>query len=455
MIKKILLIILLFTLTGCANTADLGASSDVSATALASKYNLATEIKSKYQLDGTALKMVAKNDPKDMVRVTVGNEPTGLGAETEFEPAVKISRWDEVSLKIKPKDLDKVAKKDKKVKLEDGKIKFETPKQDFELYDLPASEDLPEGGYEFEWILKEKPTTNVVEFSIETEGLDFFYQPPLNIEMASSACSETDCGDSHRPENVVGSYAIYTSEQKINWTGGKEYKVGKLGHIYRPKILDSAGHWVWGELNIDIENKKLTVTIPQDFLDKAVYPIRHAAGLTIGITTIGGSTVNGLEPYYLVNKRQQATATGAMSKIQAAVWDTGANSYIKVWLYNDSSGSPGSLLANSYPGALFISRTTKPTQDSEWTSSTSVSGSIVNGNYYWSAYHLGDSTVNVAFDSGSNGDSKYRESAYANSPVDPAGAMESYTDRFSIYATYTASGGTTTPSPPQQIIIFD
>jgi uncharacterized protein YceK len=144
--KKLLLLLLIFVLSGCSKI-NLGASSNISATALSSKYNSAKEIKAKYAIDGVALKATPKADPKDTIRVTIGDDSNLLGADKEFIPSVKISRWDEVSMKLTPKGLDKIANRDKKVSFEGNKIKFETPKQNFELYDLPISEDLSEGGF--------------------------------------------------------------------------------------------------------------------------------------------------------------------------------------------------------------------------------------------------------------------------------------------------------------------
>jgi hypothetical protein len=137
-------------------------------------------------------------------------------------------------------------------------------------------------GYEFEVILKEKPTTNKIEFTLNTKGLDFFYQPELTQQ-------EKDIGD-FRPESIVGSYAVYTSENKINYEGGKEYKCGKVGHIFRPKIIDNIGSCTWGILNINKEAGILSVEIPQDFLDSAIYPIKHASGLLFGYDTSGAAS---------------------------------------------------------------------------------------------------------------------------------------------------------------------
>lgn len=131
--------------------------------------------------------------------------------------------------------------------------------------------------FEFEVILKKKPATNIIQFNIETNNLKFYYQPELTQE-------EIDTGH-FRPENVIGSYAVYHESKKDN-----EYKTGKAFHIFRPRIIDSIGNEVWGELNINTEEKTLTVTIPQEFLDTATYPVRHAAGLTFGYTGEGLSS---------------------------------------------------------------------------------------------------------------------------------------------------------------------
>ncbi|GAG19397.1 unnamed protein product, partial [marine sediment metagenome] len=135
-------------------------------------------------------------------------------------------------------------------------------------------------GFEYEVVLKEKPTTNVISFPIESENLNFFYQPALDVEMNNENCNATDCEGSHRPIDVVGSYAVYHSSKRDN-----EYMTGKAFHIYRPKIIDNKNNFVWGELNI--ENDLMTITISQEFLDKAVYPVVIDPGF--GFAGIGAS----------------------------------------------------------------------------------------------------------------------------------------------------------------------
>jgi hypothetical protein len=227
-------------------------------------------------VDSLSYSLTPKDNPKDRVSVEIGDSKD----LTQFQPQVKIMRWDnEVNLSYR---LKTDGKENETVTQADEVITWDKGNYQVQTYDLPVSETNPEGAMEFEVILKEKPLTNKIEFTLNTKGLDFFYQPELTEE-------EIERGYS-RPENATGGYAVYCSEQKINWVGGKEYKCGQLGFIYRPKIVDSSGMEVWGELKIDTNTGLLTVTIPQDFLDKAVYPIK--SNDRFGYTTNGGSAAS-------------------------------------------------------------------------------------------------------------------------------------------------------------------
>jgi hypothetical protein len=454
MYKKLLLLIPLLFLFGCTvPQPPIGGGSDISATSLADKYDKDTKTKSKYTLEGSSLKMIAKADPKDEITVTVGDEPTPgvLGGAGDFNPKVKIERWGEVSLTLTPKDLDKVATKDKTLDLSNGKIKVGTPNANYQIYDLPISADNPEGGLEYEIDLLSKPASNVIQFQLDTQGLDFFYQPPLNEEMKGQEgwtedCTPTDCGSSHRPENVVGSYAVYAKTPKTNYTDGKEYKCGKIGHIFRPKIIDSAGTSIWGDLHI--ENGILSVTIPQEFLDKAVYPVRHAAGLTFGYTTIAGTR----SAFGISNLRVSHTyapaSTGTITDIQYfSESNGGSTDYVRgvLYLHDDNTrvtygaevtwGDTGNPL-----GGLW--RTLDVTD-------TAVTSGISYNIGIWQT--AGDANGPIFYyDTSQTPDILRDNTAYHATNAPPATYTVNSTItgyRWSIYATYTASGGGTTAPP--------
>ena len=204
-------------------------------------------------------------------------------------PKIRLWRWNkedylDIELLTKAKPLSK--------KMHSPKLTQEF--SDFNVNLYPLWNFSENGAFEFEIILKQKPLTNKVTFNINDSGLEFYYQPPLNEEVNCSlegcvACNATHCWDEngtithYRPENVVGSYAVYHSYKKNN-----EYKTGKLFHIFRPKVRDSAGNTTWCDLHIDEAKGLLTITIPQEFLDKAVYPV--TVDPTFGYESIGGSS---------------------------------------------------------------------------------------------------------------------------------------------------------------------
>jgi len=320
-------------------------------------------------------------------------------------------------------------------KLLTNKFEYKDKKQEIQAYPL-------EEGFEIEVILLEKPDTNVVTFKLDNwEDLDFFYQPELTQE-------EIDEGAS-RPENVVGSYAVYHKEKANHIIGQINYETGKVGHIYRPKIIDSDGKEIWGDLHI--EKGILSVTIPQEFLDKAVYPVRHAAGLTFGYTSICSSQTYYFGTYFLAIRGTTPATTGTMSKIQAAVWDGGGNSNIKLAVYTDKAGPlPDAYVANSGSGAILVTRTTKPTTDAQWTSSTSVSGTLSASTAYWLAISAADNTVYIAYDS-TGGEYIRSSGTYANFPTATFPAGDSFDDNISIYATYTAAAEETTANKQDEI----
>jgi hypothetical protein len=385
-----------------------------------------------------------KDDPHNRIELEVGDSK-----QPDFFPQIKIMRWDnEVNFSIRLVHEEIVPK----VSKVGDKIHWQGKTIEACLYDFAEGE----GSYEFEIILKEKPVNNKIEFTLNTKGLDFFYQPPLTEEVKVGdwdgrivSVTEMDAFDidgnslNHRPENVCGAYAVYASENKINYVGGKEYKCGQVGMIYRPKIIDLTGTGIWGILNIDKNAGILNIEISQDFLDRAIYPI--TIDPTIGYTSAGDS-VAAWNGYFMAAAKSTTDASGGVvSKIQCAAFDVMGNSYVKMAIYD---ATPTNLIANSYPGAILVTRTStsKPTQDSEWTSSTNVSATLAALTAYWLAFATQDSTVYIFYNSAPNGSCKYASIDYTLFPPNTAPSSTNYTAILSVYATYTpAAGGLSIP----------
>lgn len=161
-----------------------------------------------------------------------------------------------------------------------------TKRMEYKSGDITAFIEPKEGGgneFDIDFTLDSKPDTNIFTYIIEgAEEFDFFYQPELTPEEIAKGA--------FRPENVIGSYAVYHKTKRNHKTGETNYATGKVTHIYRPKAIDANGQEVWAVL--DYQNEVLSVTVPQEFLDTAIYPVR--VDPTFGYTSVGatgGSTM--------------------------------------------------------------------------------------------------------------------------------------------------------------------
>jgi hypothetical protein len=377
---------------------------------------ISKEISQKYGIVDNALVLNAKNNVADRIEVEVGDRTT----PNNFLPQVKIKRWDdEVNVSYQ---LIENEKEIPQIEFDKEKIIWSKGKIESHFYDLPISEEHPEGGYELEVVLKEKPASNIIEFSLADKGVDYFYQSPLNQEPLPPngiSATETDIYDkdgksiTHRPENVVGSYAVYASENKANYVGGKEYKTGKVGHIYRPKIFDAEGTEVWGKLHI--ENGILSVTIPQDFLDKAVYPV--IVDPTFGYETLGGS-------------RDTELGNGDMRGSLFASGGSGDVTY-KLGVYTAGGnfvGGTGSVIDNF----SFID---------DWIEANIVGDcSIQDANYILVAWAIQDAAPGIVlYDSGATNQGKTASSTPNGFPSSVS--FSNNNNKYSIYATYEEAAG--------------
>lgn len=230
------------------------------------------QVSDKYKIEKNTISRSVKEDYKDKIEIEIGDSK-----QEDFKPQVKIMRWDnEVNFSLRAEEHPNAT-----VEITDNVFKYKTPDYEVHQYELDPSDIGEDGGLEFEWVLPHRPLTNTLTATIQTKGLDFFYQPALTPEEIKQGAE--------RPENVVGSYAVYHKEKGgMNRSDGKEYKTGKAFHIYRPKCKDANGNETWGELNIDTNSGILTVTVDNDWLDSAVYPV--IVDPTFGYAGVGGST---------------------------------------------------------------------------------------------------------------------------------------------------------------------
>lgn len=393
--------------------------------------NLKQGLSGKYFVKDNTFFDVAKTNPKDLVEKEIGDSKT----PGKFLPQQKVTRWDnEANVSIRLVHDEKTPD----VVVEGDDVVWKGKKVEARFYDV-FNEEHPEGAGEFEIVLKEKPATNVVEFTVQDKDVEYFYQPELTAEEIAEGASQ--------PANVIGSYAVYAKTPKTNWTGGKEYKTGKVGHIFRPKIIDSANTEVWGDLHI--ENGILSVTIPQDFLDKAVYPVRHAAGLTFGYTTSGG-TASGLGHDNI--RSTQAYTPASNGDISSVHCYGGANSIsskthaFRGVLYLDSDNS-----RVTFGSEVQIVSTSSLSWRTLSVSSAAVSSASSYMIGFWFKC-LTDATGFIVMYDALAGKNLVRDNTVYHATNDPPAT---YTDsssnasrEYSIYATYTAAGSTSPSLSP-------
>ena len=351
-----------------------------------------------------------KDNPKDKIDVEIGDSK-----QLDFYPQQKIMRWDnENNVSIRLIDDENGSEK---IETIEDKIKWSKGNKEVYFYGNDKES-------EFEIILKSKPNSNIIKFTLQDKDVDYWYQPPLTQKEIDAKAI--------RPENVVGSYAVYAKTQKTNYVGGKEYKTGKMGHIYRPRIIDSVGTEVWGVLHI--ENGMLSVTIPQEFLDNAVYPVRHAAGLTFGHTAEGASQFS--SENYIFGSIATPASEGTLTKISAYMVEDNVDNdhHAKCALYLTSDST---LAAQTEERVGFA-------QTIQWEDFNASGTPSVTTVEYAVEIWCDDQDLayaNVGYDATGGSGTKYQSIGYAASWPDPATfSTDAWT--FSIYATYETGGAT-------------
>jgi hypothetical protein len=360
-----------------------------------------------------------------------------------------MTRWGgDISFTLKP-DLSAIPQAQITNMTNAGITQLITPNVDYKFYALPIDDKNPEGGFEFEMDLKSRPSSNVISVPFESTNLDFFYQPPLNKEAHPAyvvSCTETQCFDkegnvvTERPERVVGSYAVYyhDSDGFQKQGSAKIYKTGKAFHIFRPHLSDSAGKTVWADLFIDTNRKLFQVTIPQDFIDTATYPILKAAGAEFGYHTIGGGWDVATAGYEVAGK-PTATAPASFTYTELYIYTkyTTTARALKCGTFAESASYPASSIGANTTGFTPSSTT------GAWSACGGTQGAMTSGAYYWGVWFDGaGSNTSIAYDS--SGTDYYKGPLGGWTNPYPASATGD-TKKFSFYWTYpdtaVASGG--------------
>ena len=225
---------------------------------------------------------------------------------------------------------------------------------------------------EYDIVLYEKPKSPVIEMPLEfPKGLSFFKQGIKYPELMR--------------DEVRGSYAVYWNMRN------NKYKTGKFCHIYRPKIFDSAGRWIWGDL--EFYGESLFIIVDELWLKRAQYPV--TVDPVIGTSTVGASHLNTEDPdpgewydyYYEITMPVNPYVTpGSVSGNCTAYYysyhsDSEARGYPVI--YSDSAGLPANRLSTNESYADLRN----PSSSGEWLGAAfDINGTIPAGQTIWFGY---------------------------------------------------------------------
>ncbi len=349
--------------------------------------------------------------------------------ETRFVPRVKISRWGDGLFEFGvPSGLqgsgDTVTHDREAIVWERGiyKAKF---------YDWPDDPDDTQGRGSFEWefILASIPPRNSFTLDLRKANVEMLYQAALTAQEIADGVI--------RPERVVGSYAIYHASKRDHEVGKTNYSVGKIGHLYRPKVTDNLGDTIWGEWNTDAQTSgELTLTVDAAWLAAAAYPVTidPTFGFSdIPLTTQGSG--NGTLAYGNSNATYQHTASSGDTVTLLSVYCVRA--------FGTPSGNAAVYdVSGSDPNNLLVQGTfTPPTSTPDWADTAALSTAMVASTVYTVAWlSATNSDWTIYFDTGGTNESSRDTADVTFTLNDPwTEDVSANSQRFGMYATYTVS----------------
>ncbi len=304
---------------------------------------------------------------------------------------------------------------------------------------------LPGGNLEWEITLFSRPPDSLISFDISSEGLRFVFQDTALItEHIKTVTDEF-------PDSTVYSWIAYHSSKKNNRIcigfGGDttryNYGSGIAFRIYRPKAFDAAGDTAWCMLDIDTADGKLSIFLPERFLDEADYPVTidPTIGNSAGGTWFANPSNWALFALYWTHDYPIADGNITKGYVHSYRNNSSYACSLRTYVYDYSSSlSECDLIASSDSIAVTNGITDA---NAEWNEMSFNSESIGSGVQYFPAfkgYSEANNALRVGYGIGSWGDLKYLTGSNWSAPSTLAGANDD-NEAWSCYFEYITSGG--------------
>ena len=362
---------------------------------------------------------------KQTTKVTIGDD-------TVFKPKVKVSKWDlahsftfEVTgLGTFEPIFDAVT----------GKLKAKHLSKDFsiEYSQTPVLSGFNEdGGLDIVITIGKKTDLdgNSITFTLTTDHIVGYPQPPLTPQAIADGATQ--------PGYVVNSIAFYCTDQGgYQLSGGIEWKTGKIGHLYRMKVVGKDGTWAWMDWSISENILTLTDTtgyIAAQSSNNSNYPlIIKPVADTFGYTTVGANTIRPVTGNYVVGQVGTPASSGDVDDVKAYIVEPDAGHF--KGLVVDEAG----LLILESGGADCIGSVATNSSTPSWkTSSFSTKPSVTASTAYVPCVVV-DANITFYYDSGGSGNQRLIDSTNSyTTPADLGTGVTRSTARYSIYADYT------------------
>lgn len=356
-----------------------------------------------------------KSDPKDRILLEIGDSK-----QPDFKPQVKIQRWDnDANFSIRAAEHP-----DSTVVVEGDIVKYITP--DYEVHHYEKPDASADGGFEHSVLLLRRPESNVVVFTIQTKNLVFEYQGPLSLQEVEHGL--------FRPGWAIGSYAVFHATRGgHNDAAGPDYKAGKFGHIPCPIATDARGVQTRCDLNIDTKLGLLTVTVPQDYLDTAAYPVE--VDPEFGYHTQGATSSWSLNGFINMG-RAQISENGVGVSVSIFTNVSFGSTSGKFNIYQDETGGSDVNVALLTNGAT-VENTAMPTGPQWVTQNFVTPPTFVSGSFYRPAGWTNN--VTAAYSDSAAGEHLYYRNVSYGAWADPSGTLTDNAHRMSAFVTYTST----------------